>query len=365
LQELKNYKDKDKDKFIFNPIVIGVIISAVWGIVQSITSWGLSPSSLGYRQEYFGYGAEGFQPDLHAFAGHMAVGCVGLLGYLYLNIKRDWIILFAILVSWIALVLSKSRATLIFVFISYFIFFILYLRENKLSIKTKIIYFLLLIFGLISFLIVTKNYLWIYTVFSTLFTADLSDLNVLDKLTRQRFELHGAAIKMWFQFPIFGIGQGNFFRLSSIFEFSGSHYMSFVKGENAHNYFLQTFAELGFVGMGCYLIVFLKPFLDVSDIKKLFPAFIGTISIFLGNIFSHSLIIRENIFLLAAFVALLYGWSESEKGFMSNRYCRGSVFINKSIYFILFLILITLLLILNEINNSFTLTPFEYGRLAK
>jgi hypothetical protein len=125
---------------------------------------------------------------------------------------------------------------------------------------------------------------------------------------------------MWSEFPLFGLGQGSFFKLSAIQDFSGSPLMVLSKGENAHNYFLQTLAEVGLIGFVCYGMVFIWPLLGASDKKyAMWPAGLAVVSIFLGNLYSHSLLIRENLFLLAALTALLYAHRASEDTFKGSK----------------------------------------------
>jgi hypothetical protein len=93
--------------------------------------------------------------------------------------------------------------------------------------------------------------------------------------------------------------------------------MTQAGGENAHNYFLQTLAELGLIGAVSFAVVFLWPYKQCKENKKLVPALVAICAIFLGNIYSHSLIIRENLYLLAVFVALLYAHCESQDNSVS------------------------------------------------
>jgi hypothetical protein len=147
---------------------------------------------------------------------------------------------------------------------------------------------------------------WLADMLQQLQQANLTSFEALNKISIYRLEIFAGALRMFSQFPVMGIGQGNFFHLSSILEFMGSPWITQTGGENAHNYFLQTLAELGLIGMISFLVVFLWPLKHCSEFKRLFPVSVAILAIFLGNIYSHSLIIRENLYLLAVFVALLY-----------------------------------------------------------
>ncbi len=306
-------KNKERDNVIFLPILCGLAVSACVGIFQALTKHGLPINTYGYRSENFGYAAQGFQPDLHAFAGHMILGSVGLLG-LVLNTKSRatrWSAIFIASICWLALILSKSRASLIFALVIMSFFILWTFAKWPLS---KYLKALILIFSALSifFLIFsTNNHLWIIEFVNALIKIDLNDYKTLNTLSRDRLELHGAALKMGMSFPLFGIGLGNFFRLSSIESFSGSYYMMQQGGENAHNYFLQTFAELGFIGLFLFSLAFLFPFLKIQKKQFATPALFAILAIFAGNLYSHSLIIRENLFLLSAFLGLLISHSET------------------------------------------------------
>ena len=59
---------------------------------------------------------------------------------------------------------------------------------------------------------------------------------------RPRFGVRDRNVSV---FPLFGLGQGSFYRLSGLSNFSPSQALRALGGSGAHNYFLQTFVELG------------------------------------------------------------------------------------------------------------------------
>jgi hypothetical protein len=111
---------------------------------------------------------------------------------------------------------------------------------------------------------------------------------------------------MFSEFPILGLGQGGFFRQSADIEFSKSFMLSRWGGENAHNYFLQVLVENGLVGILVFSIAIIAPFFLINRKKLLIPASLGLITLFLGNIFAHSFLVRENLILGSIFLALMY-----------------------------------------------------------
>ena len=78
---LKNISPERRSHWIFRPLMVGLAISAVVGLIQAGTGLGLPQAQLEFRKDAFGYAAMGMQPDLHAFAAHMLLGVVGLWGY--------------------------------------------------------------------------------------------------------------------------------------------------------------------------------------------------------------------------------------------------------------------------------------------
>lgn len=308
-------ESKNKDQFVFKPLMLGLIISSVWGIFQALTGFGLLESTIQYRAGTFGYSAVGFQPDIHAFAAHMLLGAVGLFGYLLVSARNELcavrlsdqnIVAITCLLSWIALILSKSRASLIFAAGVSIIWLIVYLKVKKITVSIKKLVLIAAILMVAILSLAFSGKFWLADILQQLQSADLTSFESLNKISVYRLEIFAGALRMFAQFPLMGIGQGNFFHLSSILDFMGSPWITQTGGENAHNYFLQTLAELGLIGVLSFMIVFLWPFKNSCDVKKLLPASIAIFAVFLGNLYSHSLIIRENLYMLAVFVALLY-----------------------------------------------------------
>jgi O-antigen ligase len=306
---------KERDDLVFKPLIVGLIVSASWGLMQAMTGFGMPASAIAHRASTFGYGAFGFQPDIHAFAAHMLIGSVGLFGYMWLSLRTAnrtlqswWAVLVALActASWIALILSKSRASLLFAMVIIIIWVGIYLRAQQKKILSKQF---VSIVGVLTLSIIGLSFsenFWLADTLREFQAVNLGDFEVLNKISTYRLEIFRGALEMFAQFPLMGIGQGNFFHLSSNFDFMGSVWVAKAGGENAHNYFLQTLAELGLIGTLSFLVVFLWPVKHCDDFKKLVPVIVAIIAVFLGNLYSHSLIIRENLYLLAVFVALLY-----------------------------------------------------------
>ena len=117
---------------------------------------------------------------------------------------------------------------------------------------------------------------------------------------------------MFSEYPILGIGQGNFFRLSSKIDISHSMYMLQKGGENAHNYFLQTLAETGLMGVSTFILVISWPFFRVTHFSKIAAPSFALFSIALSNFFSHPMLIRPILILFAVLLALMYASIEND-----------------------------------------------------
>jgi O-antigen ligase len=355
-------KNSDRDSIVFKPVVVALIISASYGIFQAFSTVGLPAATIAYRPESIGYGAIGFQADIHSFAAHMLLGAVGLFGFLGRVDQKYWryVTIIAIVLSWIAIILSKSRASLLLACIAILILFIYKIKYKRENLYKYIFYFLLFLASGLMVIFYTGHYLWIKELYIAIANPDVKGFEVLNELSRWRLEFHTAAIHMFSQFPFFGLGKGEFFRLSSILEFSNSPWMVRSGGENAHNYFLQILAEVGVVGIISFTIVFLWPFFNIKKRLVLIPATVGIFSLFLGNLYSHSFIIRDNLMLLSVFIGLLYSytWKRKRSVFFYSQTIERQYLI---IIFFGIVFISTLLGVTNEVIQSFGKLPFIYG----
>lgn len=359
---------KNKEKLIFRPIIFGLVIAALMSIVQSITGLGLPESLINFRKDSLGYAAIGFQPDLHAFAGHMVLGAVGLWIYLSSKDSKWWrlITLSAIVLSWVGLILSKSRALLIFAVIAMMVGIFIYLWKKKRKYFFQIslvitIFFVSAIVMVFSYSENEKSFSvlsWIPELAQSLKSRDLFNSSDLGGILGSRLEIWGAAFRMFWQFPLAGLGQGNFYHLSSINFFSKSQFLILNGGENSHNYFLQTLVEIGLIGCIFFILLFLVPYLKSENKSILLPAVIALFSLSLGNIFSHSFLVRENLILGAIFLGLLYSQSEGLVVRANSRDLIDSKWTKKALLLIYIVAMSAYCL---EVYKSFGKGPFTKG----
>ena len=303
LQALKGADNKNQ--VVFRPLMAGLVVAFMMGALQASTGIGLSEFMLSFRKDQLGFAAVGFQPDIHAFAGHMLLGAVGLWGYFricHTRVERS-LVLVVIIFSWFGLVISKSRASLSIALIATLFICLIYIwnKDRKWFYRICIC----LAIAILSFI----SFLFFNNDLSTqiLRNQSLSNwLSLLGGASGSRFEIWSGAFNMIKAFPLVGVGQGNFYHLSADISFSKSHFLALNGGENAHNYFFQTFAELGFVGILLFSLVFVLPIINTNNRKRLLPAIIGIFALFLGNIYAHSFLVRENLLLCAVLLGLIH-----------------------------------------------------------
>jgi hypothetical protein len=84
------------------------------------------------------------------------------------------------------------------------------------------------------------------------------------------------------------------------------------------------------------------------------PALIGLLALFLGNVFAHSFLVRENLLLGAAMLGLLYVFTQGH--FSNAAIARGRYPLARYL-----LLLLLVLAVANEVYASFGKLPFKVG----
>ena len=384
LKECARNKSVHCDQIIFLPLICGVALAAILGLIQSRTGIGLPEAALEFRKDRIGFAALGFQPDIHAYAGHMLLGACGLWGYWYACFKRGasspWhmrLIGLTIALAWLGLIVSKSRFSLIIAFVFMMSLVLIYLwRQHR-----KWFYWVsigIAVCGLFLFQLFftyrNQSSFWVIHLIAQLYEQGFSSIAAVGGIFGDRPEIFAAAARMFTAFPLMGIGQGDFFRMSANAAFSQSSLLSVRGGENAHNYFLQTLTENGLIGSASLVFALLAPFLFIRKASVLIPAGVGLTGILLGNIYAHSLLIRENLLLAAVLVGLMYYWLSVE-GELNGRFSATSnvnvlpnnpltqVWNMKSVTLALSFLLVFFMGALEAVR-SFQGFPFQYGSLC-
>jgi len=299
----------NRNDLIFKPLIAGLVIAAWVGLRQSTLGVGLSVSQITFRQGQFGYMALGFQPDLHAFGAHMLLGVVGLFGYLYAKKSvylRLLVICTVVPFCGYVLFLSKSKASFALAVVCLMVLAALWLFHRAKYFWPVVVSLtlasLMIIFSMAIF---TES--WAVMLNSILSKFSLPSLNTLNLLLSYRPEVYLAALRMSTLFPFSGLGQSEFYHQSASHALTQSLFLSYEQnGEHAHNYFLQTLVENGVLGIAAFGLLLIYPFIRTAEKGVLIPGMIALLAVFSGNMFAHSLLVRENLLLAMCFVALMY-----------------------------------------------------------
>jgi O-antigen ligase len=312
IAKLKSIDFEKRNSWIFRSLMLGLAISAITGLIQAATGWGLPEALLEFRKDAFGYAAIGLQPDLHAFAAHMLLGVVGLWGYFLVcksKAERLCIAILFLLCS-AGLIASKSRASLFIAIIALMVLGLIYLyRHSKKFFIVSLIAFIALVCVVLLGAGSIPGLAWVGELMTQMQSRRLDSLSDLGGMMGSRFEIWSAVTNMFSAYPLMGVGEGEFYRLSSNISFARSEFLQLNRGENAHNYFLQVLAENGLVGIAVFAIAFVVPYRACQNKQLILPASIGLLSLFLGNVFAHSFLVRENLLLGATLLGLLYCFS--------------------------------------------------------
>lgn len=371
LQILKT--DTKAQEKIFKPLLWSVIVSALWAIFQAKTGLGsVHPGEVNKFFNGLGFIGAGFQPDLHAFSGLMLLGAVGALGCFLLTENKisRLLITTAIISGWIGLIISSSRGSMILALLFYCLLgVVLIWRQNKKY------FYVMLGFSIVTLLAVYFLHFKTTHILPVWMTSRIDGLSALLAGNNEalniklgyRPEIFQAALRMFDFFPIMGLGQGSFNRMSGVAGFSESKLLLSLGGENAHNYFLQRLTETGLVGFVSLAAVVLVPVMFTQSRKALFPVLMMLIAFGLGNLYAHSLLVRVNLFLLAGCLALLYVMAQAstDPALESGTQELSKLWGSKRMFWVV-VVCVVLITILagREIYASFNRFPYQYGLLC-
>ncbi len=165
--------------------------------------------------------------------------------------------------------------------------------------------------------VVLIGYFFVNTTFNTENPDEISSrigsigINTQDDSINERLGYYSDATKSIMQYPVFGIGIGNW-KIKSI-EYAGNSVPGYTVPYHAHNDFLQITAEIGIIGGLLYLMIYLIPIFHT--VKKLKDGVLDNLSLvyflIISAIFVDSMlnfpIARpvNHIFLLFTLVAML------------------------------------------------------------
>ncbi len=310
---------------------------------------------------YFKYGVanavNSFMPDRHTFASFCFLGIVLPLSYLRgrgIGTKIFCLLLFAS--SLCAIGISQSKFTQVAT--AFFLLAVFFIEMKALGCLW------LSLLGLLftALLFMSVDFWWIRSVSPSFlgyieWAAEL-EVSKLNSLLSFRPEIFLQAFRNFYDFPFWGLGQGVFNRMSGISAYSQSKFLISQGGENAHNYFLQTLAELGLIGFGLWFAFIASSFSGRksrnAQLMKL-----AVLSLFVGNLYAHSFLERENLIYLGFFLAVLTCLPRVSDKICSSYRRLSGCFRYKKLFVLVFLLFLPL-----EIVSSFSKLPFTYGFLC-
>ena len=241
-------------------------------------------------------GVNSFLPDIHAYGGYMLIGC--FLGLYYLEKREgkwsDRRFAFSLLgLSSLGVLLSGSRFSIGLLFL---VLLVRLLWNESFSLRQRLIYSaagLLGAWAIAGLLSVALPNLKLLSPGKIFQAQSFQDVNIA---LSYRPEIFQSSLKMFSSYPWLGIGKGEFYRQSSIGDFSESFFFSRQhRGENAHNYFLQILTEMGIIGFASFAFIFIyKYWVYQSTSEAIWVMLLGIAA---GNLYGHSLLLPNILFL--------------------------------------------------------------------
>jgi O-antigen ligase len=329
------------------PLLLATVIILYYALWSKFTG-------IGYYRDGATIGANSFFPDLHAYGGYALAAFLGGLYYLTSDQPLvKWTARVFSLLAAAGVIVSASRFSIMMLFlasIGYVSFFLI--KQSKKYLLPSIV----VILSFISAVFLLKY--WgdrglLQNLAMVLKAKSFEDINLA---LSYRPEIFRSALLMYSHYPILGLGKGNFFRESSIGEFSGSYFFSILnKGENAHNYFLQILAETGIIGLSlfCAIFIYQACYLRNRHNKIVTVLIVG---IFLGNLYGHSLLIPNILVLL--FILLGCSNTEVQEGAIPANLFYAS-FAKPQRYLLIAAATILVIVTAFEVKSSYGKMPFQ------
>jgi hypothetical protein len=193
---------------------------------------------------------------------------------------------------------------------------------------------------------------------------NIKDINK-DRNLLIRYELWERSVAMVKDFPLTGVGVGNFYRNNVSYE-----YRSLGKGyvENAHNYYLQLSSELGIPGLILFITILISLYLPkVTPIGRadvlapeisVKPFLYGLGAYLVTMLTGHPLLLPSQQFLFWSIVAIISKGQFLSQEMHENNRPVNTIF-GKIGYFVFFLYLLGFCF--NVVNNKPWTIPVEYG----
>jgi len=270
------------------PLAIATTIILGYALWSKLTG-------LGYNRDGVTLGVNSFLPDIHAFGGYALAAVMG--GLYYLSSTNVLIKGIAGAFSFLGIagvVVSASRFAIVMLGIVVISYLFLVFRTTNRGKLTTVIFSIILVLGTAYLSVHWDNRGLFSRLYSVLQSQSFEDFNTA---LSQRPDIFRSNLLMYSHYPILGLGKGIFYRQSSIAEFSKSDFFATHNGENAHNYFLQILVETGMVGLVIFCCLFLCQGLYLRN-RSTEIITVLIVGLFSGNLYGHSLLIPNLLFLL-------------------------------------------------------------------
>jgi hypothetical protein len=341
-------------KGLFGAVLAGAVVNVIFVLWQKATG-------LGWVNGNWSINANAFWPDLHSFGVFMALAL--FLGYGYLSTQSQsasaWAraaMLLATCAAAVGLYLSGSRSTLFFVFailIAWTARAVLSARgwRRVLSIAAAVV-----VLGIVHFTLLYGYRGLSYEVLGQ--QARTATATAFNLTLSYRPEIWAAALRMYLEFPFFGLGQGAFYRLSAIPEFSHSEFLVMMRGEGVHNDFFRILVELGPMGVGLLLFA-ATPMGRFGRENFRCASFYALVAIAIGNVYTNTLLVRELLVLTGVMIGS-YLWeaqSIDEKPWQPTT--------AKATRFATAAMVLLSVAALFEVAFSLNRSPFRYAQLCQ
>jgi len=247
----------EKWKLFFLVIIILNILNTLFVLFEIVFSDGTFNFSTATIKEL----TQGLQIWVNTLSSYFLLTIPILFYYLKDNTFNKFLILGLIGIHFLLIIPLNSRGTTLAFLPFLFLFWFLYREKINLRILLLILALPLLFFGVISFAIADfHKFIDMYDITQSFNAIDNDD----------RLSLWKASIQLFIQNPMLGVGSGNWINEYSIYGTSES--FNYLYGgtyyRQAHNFYFETVAENGFIGIIFIITVIFYPLIKIISLKN-------------------------------------------------------------------------------------------------
>jgi O-antigen ligase len=196
------------------------------------------------------------------------------IDFMHKNLNRPkYFIYFSLIILISFMIGERSNFIKLLILLIFFSMFFLKLNSNKLKLKF-IKYTFYSIFVISVFFIAlkdTKQARKIYPFFKNIEINNVDIQKLKDKFDKSKHAPHYlAAIDIFYNYPIFGIGINNFYKESSkeIYFNDNLTFGSSRSSTHPHQIYLEILSETGLFGLTYFVLIFLYPIFKIIKIRN-------------------------------------------------------------------------------------------------